>query len=246
MTTLNIFGIRFSFKYFVEFLSNYKDIFFLKTYYFKAKTRTPFIIDCGSHIGISVLYFKTIYPNSDILCFEANPTLVKLLKINVSQNHMRGVRIIHAAVGDKDGRIDFYSAKDSLKYNLGDSTVKNFWYNTTNYTTIKIPSKRLSSYITRPVDLLNLDIEGAEGVVLKEIEKKLPLINEIFLEYHGNDSNHKNDLHEILDLLGKYKFTYTIRDPATLFHPIRKPLAIHEIRDTDKSFFIIKAKKITI
>lgn len=243
MMTLNIFGINFSFYYLLEFLSNYKDIFILKSYYFRSKTDKPFIIDCGSHIGISVLYFKYLYPSAQILSFEANPNLFKLLKKNIRQNHVHGVRIVNVAVGEKDAKINFYAAKDTLKYNLGDSTVKNFWYNTKNYHTIKISSKKLSSYITKQVDLLNLDIEGSEGAVLQEIEKKLPFINEIYMEYHGNNSNHKNNLDDILYLLKKYMFVYTIRDPATIFRPFRKALNVNDIADTDKCFFIIKARK---
>ena len=101
MMTLNVFGITYSFNYLIEFLSNYKDIFILKSYSFRSKSRKPFIIDCGSHIGISVLYFKHIYPDAQVLSFEANPTVFKLLQKNIEQNHAQGVRLIHAAVGEK-------------------------------------------------------------------------------------------------------------------------------------------------
>lgn len=39
-------------------------------YKFELKTETPFIIDCGAHIGITSLYFKKFFPKSEILAFE--------------------------------------------------------------------------------------------------------------------------------------------------------------------------------
>jgi hypothetical protein len=39
-------------------------------YFFAADSRSPRIIGCGSHIGMSILDFKKIYPQARILGFE--------------------------------------------------------------------------------------------------------------------------------------------------------------------------------
>ena len=51
---------------------------------------------------------------------------------------------------------------------------------------IIVPSRALSSVITREVDLLKMDIEGAETAVILELAAsgKLKLIKQIHLEYH--------------------------------------------------------------
>lgn len=245
METHKIFGLRFTFIYWWEFLSNYKDIFVLKSYFFKTKNKNPFIIDCGSHIGISVLYFKYLYPKAQVLAFEANPTIFTLLQKNIKQNKVKGVRLVHAAVGNMNGVVKFYTANKNVKHSLGDSMVKNFWYNPKNYDTVKVPSKKLSQYITRRVDLLNLDIEGAEGAVLKEIEHTLPYVHEIIMEYHGNDTHQRNNLKDILTILKRNGFIFSIREPATLLRPFRKQLITDKINDRQRRFLIIKAKKIS-
>lgn len=40
----------------------------------------PVILDCGSNIGISVLNYKRQYPHSEIVAFEPDPSVIKVLK----------------------------------------------------------------------------------------------------------------------------------------------------------------------
>lgn len=47
------------------------EIFAAKNYAFKTTNPTPFIIDCGSNIGVSIVFFKYLYPQAHILSFEA-------------------------------------------------------------------------------------------------------------------------------------------------------------------------------
>src|SRR5215467_10621072 len=39
-----------------------KDEFIHGIYHFESENQTPFIIDGGSNVGISILYFKRLYP----------------------------------------------------------------------------------------------------------------------------------------------------------------------------------------
>lgn len=55
------------------------EIFTSNEYYFKPSCKQAFIIDCGAHIGMSVLYFKKMFPDSKIMAFEANPHNFELL-----------------------------------------------------------------------------------------------------------------------------------------------------------------------
>jgi FkbM family methyltransferase len=43
----------------------------------------PVIIDCGGNIGLSVLYFKYLFPNSVITVFEPSPPVFEILKENI-------------------------------------------------------------------------------------------------------------------------------------------------------------------
>lgn len=81
--TKKIRGIKFSFVNWKEFVLIYKDIFISKEYRFTADNDPPLIFDCGAHIGVSVLYFKKLYPKAKIIAFEPNPVTFKLLELLV-------------------------------------------------------------------------------------------------------------------------------------------------------------------
>src|SRR5207244_1163796 len=119
---------------------------------------------------------------------------------NITQNHMSGVELVQAAVSDQEGTISFYVGKDDggELTQWGDAGVPNKWNTSTAYTTITVPTVRLSSYIEQPVDFLKLNIEGMEGMVLKDIEPKLHLVKELRIEYHGSSTNPENKLEEML------------------------------------------------
>src|SRR5437764_1403366 len=47
-----------------NFYMQYKGEFIHRNYHFSAETTTPNIIDGGSNMGMSILYFKHVYPQS--------------------------------------------------------------------------------------------------------------------------------------------------------------------------------------
>src|SRR5436309_7710065 len=144
-----------------EFRYTYLATFRWGFYRFRTKTKEPLIIDCGAHIGISLLYFKMKYPQARVIGFEANPDTFKLLEKNIAQNHLSGVELVQAAVSDQEGMISFYVGKDNggELSQWADAGVQNKWNTSDMYTTIMVPSVRLSSYIEQPVDFLKLNIE---------------------------------------------------------------------------------------
>jgi len=178
---LKLGATSFTFINLLEFFSIYKDVFFFKEYKFSTSKKAPNIIDCGSHIGIPILYFKSVYPGARILAFEPNPTTFQLLKTNLRNNSIKNVKVNNAALALSKGKIHFYVHK--YGWNWGDAGVKNTWYSPRKYKTITVPSVRLSSYVTKPVDLLKIDIEGMEVAVLKDLrsENKLRFVKEIVI-----------------------------------------------------------------
>jgi hypothetical protein len=77
----------------------YKDIFESRIYHFEAKTPAPAILDAGSCIGMSVLYFKSVYPNARITAFEPDPGMCGVLRRNLERNGVAGVEVVNAGVG---------------------------------------------------------------------------------------------------------------------------------------------------
>lgn len=179
----------------------YKDEFIRQIYYFKAKRPDPLIIDGGSNIGMSILYFKRLYPLARIIGFEPDPSIFRLLEGNMNRNSIQGVDLINAGLGAESGSATFApdgSAGGQIIDGSGGITVR---------------QERLSDYLHEPVDFLKLNIEGAELAVLEEAENsnRLGNIREMVLEYHGWGGKGQK-LGPILDLLDRQGFRYLLHD----------------------------------
>jgi len=95
-------GFKVSYRNGYELEVIYDDIFAKNVYFFKSENPEPHIIDCGGHIGLAVLYFKSLYPRARIVTFEPNPETFFLLRENIVQNNLSGVRAINMAVSRED------------------------------------------------------------------------------------------------------------------------------------------------
>lgn len=222
-----------------EFLIIYTDIFLIREYKFRSDEDSPLIIDCGSHIGLSVLYFKLLYPKSRVLAFEPNPKTFEMLKKNVKANKLQNVELINKAVFDRKGRMNFYADKnENHPWSWGDSLMKNAWYNPEKARTLSVETVELSKYITSEVDFIKMDIEGAETVVIKEVEKKLLFVKRMKIEFHGSRSNKINNLGEIIAVLNRAGFVYRIKE-FTWFNVFWRYTKASEIKGNKDPYYLI-------
>jgi FkbM family methyltransferase len=206
-------GYKVTYRNDCEFEVIYDDIFERTIYFFETDNTEPYIIDCGGHIGLAVLYFKSLYPRANIVTFEPNPETFALLQKNIAQNNLRNVEAVNMALtrdGDKEAIL--YVGENFLKtWDSTDTIEPHLWVNMHDYRGISVPSTRLSLYINGKVDFLKLDIEGAERDVLDELDGKLPAIKAITLEYHQNPANlAERKLEKIVETLKAVGFKYEI------------------------------------
>ena len=165
------------------------------------------IIDCGANIGLALLFFKSLYPNSKILGFEPNKECFKVAQNNIKNNGLKDVVLLNAAVSDKEGRQKlFIDERDSMAASLS----KRDAYAERPGSVATVKAVKLSSYLDEKVDLLKLDIEGSEAIVLKEVGSKLKSVKYLFCEYHFDEGNQENSLRDIIDILDDQKFDYQI------------------------------------
>lgn len=187
-----------------EFKRIYKEIFVNKEYEFEPRSKRPFIIDCGSHIGLSIIYFKTLYPDSKILGFEPNPENFEILKKNIKINKLKNIKLIRAAVSNKKGRATLrVSFEEKEPWTWSDTIIHNMSGDEDENKKISVETVRLSKYITREVDLLKMDIEGSEQKVIEEIQNKLGLIKMIIIEFHGTPAGKKENDYAIIERILK-------------------------------------------
>jgi FkbM family methyltransferase len=213
LKTRTIDGMSFSFSNEREFECIYHTIFKVESWRFIAHTPAPFILDCGAHIGISVLYFKKRYPRAKIVAFEPNPTTFKLLELNVRQNNVHDVELVNAALSMSPGEIDFYICEetaDPSTWAWGNSGIKGTSYDPSTHKTIRVPTVQLSSFINQAVDFIKIDVEDMEEIVLEEIAEKLCFVEQLAIEVQCRDAHEFGSLHNILSILSRGGFEYFI------------------------------------
>jgi FkbM family methyltransferase len=185
----------------------YKDIFIRRIYHPSATRPDPLILDCGSNIGMSILYFKQIYPEARIVGFEPDPEIAPYLEENIVRNKLTNVRWIQAALSrDAAMRILYSDGK------CGSGLVApNEIAGSDEWRKYKVSTVRLRDYLAEPVDFLKMNIEGAELEVLADSEDRLRQIKEMIIEYHHLPGLPRS-LHDILQLLHRQGFEYLIND----------------------------------
>lgn len=180
-----------------ELLGLKAEIFSQHSYYFESRVNNPKIIDAGAHVGLATLYFKKQYPLCQITALEPNPLNFKLLEQNVWENDLSDVTCLNVALADTAGDKTLY--QDTEQSWLSTSSFhKNAWNGEQSTQPIQVEAITLSSLLTNPIDLVKLDIEGAELAVLKEARAQLHLVKRLFIECHPHSQNNTAEIAELL------------------------------------------------
>lgn len=199
---LSLLGIRMAFPDAASLISAYKAIFVRGIYSFTPVSNNPYIIDAGSNIGLSVIYFKKKFPTAFIDAYEADPGIFFYLKCNIEKYNWGGVNIYNSAVFDKNTTLSFFSeGADGVRINENKSEL------------LKVDAIDINEIIKgdRRIDLLKIDIEGSELVVLERCKERLMWVDNLFVEYHSPIDSHPQKLSKILILLENAGFRYNIK-----------------------------------
>ena len=184
------------------------EIFVKGAYFFHSNKKRPILIDAGANIGVATLFFKFLYPESEIYAFEPDPKTFKLLVRNIENNKLANVHLYNVALTAATGRINFYTGSHPGSVSASTTRIRG------SHSKIKVKSQTLSALINQigPVDLLKVDIEGAEYLVFEDLVKNnsLRYVYEIIVEYHHNLTKNNGTLDEFLALLRRAGYKYQI------------------------------------
>ena len=182
----------------------YDEIFKKQVYKFDTKNKHPLIIDAGANIGLSIVYFKQLYPNSKIIAFEPDEKIFSILETNINSFKFKNIELIKKALWKEDCVLSFEAdGADGGRVNLND----------TSKGEVKISAQRLSPFLNEPVDFLKIDIEGSELEVLIECQNKLTNVDKMFVEYHSFENKEQN-LSKIITIIENAGFRYLINSPG--------------------------------
>lgn len=206
---ISLFGKDFFYHYGMAFYDTYNELFIKKIYDFETQNTHPVIIDCGSNMGLSVLFFSKKFPTAEIISFEPDENVFPFLEKNIKSQKLNNVQLNKKAVWVEEKDLTFYT--DSGMGGRIGMEYKN-----------KIPkiikAVRLKDYLVKPIDMLKIDIEGPEYIILNDCKELLCNVNKIFIEYHSVFDEEQH-LEDILNILKEKGFRYHLQESFSRNRP---------------------------
>jgi len=150
----------------------------------------PVVLDLGANIGLFSLFVFNVCPAAEVYSIEPAESTYRILARNRRTNPDLNWHVLNYAIWSEDGRIGFVYCPDasSSSYANDDSDENS------------VPAISLRSLLERigkPVDLLKMDIEGAEERVLEANQDILGKIDAMIVEIHP----HRCDQEHVIQIL---------------------------------------------
>jgi FkbM family methyltransferase len=134
----------------------YRDIFLLEKYRCDRLPKPPRILDCGGNVGMASIWFSQAFPGADLTVCEADSRLAGLIRENLAAAGVTNANVVEAAVWTSEGRVTFHGNGDDMG-SVGEGGGES------------IRSVDIVELVGSGVDLLKMDIEGAEYVCLERL-----------------------------------------------------------------------------
>ena len=216
----------------LSFIWQFKEIFVEEYYRFETNLTAPVIFDCGANVGTSCAFFKLIYPQSSIVAFEPNPRIAEYLRSNIKNNSLENIEVIEKAV---------WIHNDGIELGLESADASSIHLERNK---IKVGSVRLKDLLDNKetVDMLKIDIEGAEIEVLKDCYGSLSNVRNLFVEFHSYTSKPQK-LSEMITVLESSGFRYFIIQPENRSRPfLNKTNKFNPEMDLQLNIFAYRVK----
>lgn len=208
--TLRLMDLEIEYVDALSLAPQWHDIFVRETLGFRPVTDTPIVLDCGANIGLASIWIKRRFPRARLTAFEADPNIAAVLARNLDRNGIRDVDVVEAAVWRENTTLPF-RAEGSDAGAIAAVAAQ------TPGSVVDVPAIRLRDRLAgAPVDLLKLDIEGAELDVLEDAADALDHVRAMQIEVHDFAPGRRL-LAQCLLVLERAGFSYALDDftPAT-------------------------------
>ena len=158
-------------------------------------------MDLGANVGLSVLFFKLIYPKAKISAFEPDPVIFSYLERNIRGNGYEDVELFKKAAWIEDTQLQFKSDGADAGHLVSEGKTGN----------VQVEAIDLDGFLReRNYDFIKMDIEGAEKVVLPACRDYLEDLRYLFVEFHSC-LEEKQDLADIINLLADSGFRFSLQ-----------------------------------
>jgi FkbM family methyltransferase len=156
-------------------IQSIREVWLEEAYKLPVNMRPKIVIDLGANIGLTSLWLAKRYGCDKIIAIEPSIENARIARQNLERNGVCA-DVIEAAVGPTDGMVHFSEARDSNvgRIGFGDRTV---------------PMQSMFSVLSRLpspgyVDLVKMDIEGAEQELLTGDLSWLQKVKSLIIEFH--------------------------------------------------------------
>lgn len=164
-----------------------KEIFDQEVYSLKAVQNPKLIIDAGAYTGMATCWFHHKYSGVEVVAIEPNWIAYDFLQENLAVNGLSNVKSFNVALGRKPGTRELYFEDGPDGWNSIASFNNGGWRQDREQSSMMvkvIPLSKILSEVKQEVDLVKMDIEGAEQVVLSEAEQYLDRVKNFAIEFH--------------------------------------------------------------
>jgi FkbM family methyltransferase len=169
-------------------------------------TTTSTVVDLGSNIGLSIIFFSFYAPKGRFIGVEPDRDNFRLLKDNTKE---LDTTLINAAVWPTDGWLA--AARSNCERNAWGYRFIDDRASTTRTQVRAISLDSLFERVgTTFVDLLKIDIEGAEAEVFPRLEAFLRQVGTICIEFH-QDSRQRSEFDQITARVG-FTIVFSAKD----------------------------------
>jgi FkbM family methyltransferase len=159
-------------------IATYLDVFVKQPYKVDLRTPPRVIVDAGANIGLTSVYFALRYPEARIIAVEPEGTNAALLAVNTAP--YPNVTVVAAALWH-----------DETTVNVVDSGRGHWGFRTTGderHAMQRVPAVTVDSLIRKHgidyIDVLKVDIEGAEAEVFADASAWIDRVGLILIELH--------------------------------------------------------------
>ena len=159
-------------------------------------------LDIGAHKGIySILLASLMQDNGRVIAFEPDPDNCQWIDKNVRANGFQCIELSQLALSDQEGSATFYAADG-----LG-SLVANPSARATAKKPITVLTRRLDDVLEErrieKVDIIKIDVEGADLMVLRGAQRTLRQNDvSILMDVDVQSNTERQELYDLLRSLG--------------------------------------------
>ena len=189
---LNLQGQHFYFGLKSTEIGSYQEIFLDQIYEQHAEFLPQpgwTILDIGANIGLFALRYANRVQHGRIVSLEPNPYVFPLLVKNIEVNQLKNVQAFATAIGGNSGKSPF----QFHRFSTGSGSIIKWRFpeeKNVDLVTVEVQVRTLDDFIeeqteVKSIELIKMDVEGAELNALLGAAKILKNTHRIVMEYHS-------------------------------------------------------------